>query len=39
MQERVGDMQKCIDDIEGLIPGVEKVIADLKAGNQNAALL
>ena len=33
------DMQKCIDDIEGLIPGVEKVIADLKAGNQNKAIL
>jgi hypothetical protein len=32
-------MQQCITDIEGLIPGVEKVIADLKAGNQTAAIL
>jgi hypothetical protein len=33
------DMQQCITDIEGLIPGIEKVIADLKAGNENAAIL
>lgn len=33
------DIQQCITDVEGLIPGIEKVIADLKAGNQNAAIL
>jgi hypothetical protein len=32
-------MQQCITDIEGLIPGIEKAIADLKAGNENAAIL
>jgi len=32
-------MAKCIQDVEGLIPGVEKVIADLKAGNQNKAII
>ena len=31
--KKVKDTQQCIADIEGLIPGVEKVIADLKAGN------
>jgi hypothetical protein len=32
-------MAKCIDDIKGLVPGLEKVIADLKAGNENAAII
>ena len=39
VNQPVGDMATCIADIEGLIPGIEKVIADLKAGNQNAAIL
>jgi hypothetical protein len=37
--DQPNDLQKCIADVEGLIPGVEKVIADLKAGNQNKAIL
>ena len=35
---KVGDMEQCIQDIEGLIPGVEKVIADVKAGNEAQAM-
>jgi len=36
---KVGDLATCIADIEGLIPGVEKVIADVKAGNESQALV
>jgi hypothetical protein len=39
MASRVGDLPTCIADIEGLIPGVEKVIADVKAGNETQALV
>jgi hypothetical protein len=30
----VGDLPTCISDIEALIPDVEKIIADFKAGNE-----
>ena len=30
---KVGDLPTCIADVEALIPGVEKAIADIKAGN------
>jgi len=36
---KVEDLATCITDIEGLIPGVEKVIADVKAGNESQALV
>jgi len=32
------DLPTCISDIEGLIPGVEGLIADFKAGNYEKAL-
>jgi hypothetical protein len=32
------DLPTCISDIEGLIPGVEGIIADFKAGNYEKAL-
>jgi len=32
------DLPTCITDIEGLIPEVEAVIADFKAGNEAQAL-
>ena len=38
-ENKVGDLATCITDIEGLIPGVEKVIADVKAGNESQALV
>ena len=31
--EQVRDLPTCIADVEALIPGVEKAIADIKAGN------
>jgi hypothetical protein len=34
----VKDLPTCISDIEALIPGLEKVIADFKAGNYEQAL-
>jgi len=34
----VGDLPTCISDIEALIPGVESVIADFKAGDYDKAL-
>jgi len=36
---KVQDLTTCIADIEALIPGVEKVIADIKAGNESQALM
>jgi phage tail sheath gpL-like len=36
---KVGDLATCISDIEAMIPGVEKVIADVKAGNESQALV
>jgi hypothetical protein len=38
-EPKVGDEAKCIADIEGLIPGIEKAIADLKAGKQTAFII
>jgi len=35
---QLGDLPTCITDIEGLIPEVEKIIADFKAGNESQAL-
>jgi hypothetical protein len=35
---RARDLPTCISDIEGLIPGVEGLIADFKAGNYEKAL-
>ena len=32
------DLPTCISDIEGMIPDLEKVIADFKAGNYEQAL-
>jgi hypothetical protein len=32
-QVHLGDLPTCIADVEALIPGVEKAIADIKAGN------
>jgi len=34
----VGDLPTCIADLEAMIPDVEKVIADFKAGNYEQAL-
>jgi hypothetical protein len=34
-----GDLATCISDIEAMIPGVEKVITDVKAGNESQALV
>jgi len=36
--KKVGDLPTCISDIEALIPGVEGLIADFKAGNYDKAL-
>jgi len=36
--KNVGDLPTCIADIEGAIPDVEKIIADIKAGNYDQAL-
>jgi hypothetical protein len=35
---KLRDLPTCIADIEALIPGIEKVIADVKAGNESQAL-
>jgi hypothetical protein len=29
----VGDLPTCIADLEAMLPGVESIIADFKAGN------
>jgi len=36
--DNIRDLPTCISDIEALIPGVEKIIADFKAGNESQAL-
>jgi exonuclease VII small subunit len=36
--KNVKDLPTCISDIEAAIPGLEKVIADFKAGNYEQAL-
>lgn len=34
----VGDLPTCIADLEAMLPGVESIIADFKAGNYDQAL-
>ena len=35
---KLKDLPTCISDIEAMIPGVEGLIADIKAGNEAKAL-